>query len=59
MSTHYTIGLDYGTNSVRALLVDTADGREVAAAIWGYEHGHAGVVLGRDPTSRASIPAIT
>jgi len=49
MSSQYAIGLDYGTNSVRALLVDTADGSEVAAAIWNYEHGHAGVVLGRDP----------
>ena len=45
----YTIGLDYGTNSVRALIVDTSDGREIATAIWGYEHGHSGVILGNDP----------
>ena len=57
MSAHYTIGLDYGTNSVRALLVDTADGREVATAIWGYEHGHSGVVLGRDPNLARQHPA--
>ncbi|MGA7712401.1 MAG: ribulokinase [Rhizomicrobium sp.] len=57
MSAQYAIGLDYGTNSVRALLVDTADGREIAAAIWGYEHGHAGVVLGRDPQLARQHPA--
>ncbi len=57
MSAQYTIGLDYGTNSVRALLVDTADGREIATAIWGYEHGHSGVVLGRDPNLARQHPA--
>src|SRR5271165_3654359 len=57
MSAQYAIGLDYGTNSVRALLVDTADGREIATAIWGYEHGHAGVVLGRDPQLARQHPA--
>ena len=49
MNAQYAIGLDYGTNSVRALLVDAANGQEIATAIWDYEHGHAGVVLGRDP----------
>jgi L-ribulokinase len=57
MSAHYTIGLDYGTNSVRALLVDTADGREIATAIWEYQHGHSGVVLGRDPNLARQHPA--
>ena len=53
----YAIGLDYGTNSVRALLVDTADGREIAASIWQYEHGHMGVILGRDPNLARQHPA--
>ena len=57
MGARYTIGLDYGTNSVRAMLVDTADGREVATAIWNYEHGHSGVVLGRDPNLARQHPA--
>jgi L-ribulokinase len=57
MSAQYAIGLDYGTNSVRALLVDAADGREIATAIWDYEHGHAGVVLGRDPNLARQHPA--
>ena len=56
MNARYAIGLDYGTNSVRALVVDTADGKEVATAIWGYEHGHVGVVLGRDPNLARQHP---
>ena len=43
----YSLGLDYGTNSVRALLVDIQNGRELATAIHGYETGEAGVVLDR------------
>jgi L-ribulokinase len=57
MQSKYTIGLDYGTNSVRALIVDTADGREVATSVWGYEHGEAGVILSRDPNLARQHPA--
>ena len=57
MSIRYTIGLDYGTNSVRALVVNTANGREVATAVWGYEHGDAGVILSRDPNVARQHPA--
>jgi L-ribulokinase len=57
MSAQYAIGLDYGTNSVRALVVDTANGREVATAVWGYEHGKAGVILSRDPNLARQHPA--
>jgi len=57
MLTHkYSIGLDYGTNSVRALIVNTANGHEVAAAVWGYTHGEQGVVLGRDPNLARQHP---
>ena len=57
MSTRYTIGLDYGTNSVRALIVNVANGAEVAAAVWGYSHGTAGVILSRDPNLARQHPA--
>ncbi|MBL8131403.1 MAG: ribulokinase [Anaerolineae bacterium] len=35
----YTLGIDFGTLSGRAVLVDTRDGREVAAAVFDYPHG--------------------
>jgi L-ribulokinase len=35
----YTIGIDFGTESGRALLVDTRDGREVATAVYEYSNG--------------------
>jgi len=57
MAAKYTIGLDYGTNSVRALVVDTANGREVGTAVWNYEHGTAGVILSRDPNLARQHPA--
>ncbi len=57
MSTQYTIGLDYGTNSVRALIVNVADGREVASAVWTYAHGTQGVILSRDPNLARQHPA--
>ncbi|HZQ47013.1 MAG TPA: FGGY family carbohydrate kinase, partial [Verrucomicrobiae bacterium] len=53
----YTIGLDYGTNSVRALVVNVADGSEIGTAVWNYEHGTAGVILGRDPNLARQHPA--
>ncbi len=57
MSAKYTIGLDYGTNSVRALIVNTANGVEVASAVWTYAHGTEGVMLGRDPNLARQHPA--
>lgn len=57
MSASYTIGLDYGTNSVRALIVNTANGREVGTAVWEYEHGTQGVILSRDPNLARQHPA--
>jgi L-ribulokinase len=41
----YAIGLDYGTNSVRCLIVDVSDGREVGECVWEYETGEAGIIL--------------
>jgi L-ribulokinase len=53
----YTIGLDYGTNSVRTVIVNTANGKEVATAVWNYAHGTDGVILSRDPNLARQYPA--
>ena len=34
----YAIGLDYGTLSGRAVMVDVKDGRQVASAVYEYPH---------------------
>jgi L-ribulokinase len=44
----YTIGLDYGTNSVRCLIVNVANGNEIGTAVYEYETGEAGIIL--DPS---------
>ena len=35
----YVIGIDFGTESGRAVLVDVADGRELASAVYRYANG--------------------
>ena len=56
-SRSYAIGLDYGTNSVRTIIVDVANGQEIAAAVWGYSNGTNGVILSRDPNLARQHPA--
>ena len=41
----YTIGIDYGTNSVRAVVVDTANGHEAGTHVFDYPSGDHGVLL--------------
>lgn len=53
----YGLGLDFGTNSVRALLADVRDGREVATAVADYPSGQAGVILDKkDPAVARQHP---
>lgn len=40
-----TIGIDYGTNSVRALIVRCSDGAEIASCVVDYASGEQGVLL--------------
>jgi L-ribulokinase len=54
----YAIGLDFGTNSCRALLVDLADGRELASSVFAYPSGEAGVIVDNaDPNLARQNPA--
>lgn len=45
----FALGVDYGTNSVRALIVDVENGREVATSVWEYKRGDQGVFTNHDP----------
>jgi L-ribulokinase len=36
MSKKYVIGVDFGTDSVRSIVVDTSNGEELAAAVFYY-----------------------
>lgn len=39
------IGIDYGTNSCRAVVVNCEDGTELGAGAYEYEHGIQGVII--------------
>ncbi len=41
----FTLGIDFGTNSVRALVVRCADGAEIGTAVVNYPSGQQGVLL--------------
>ena len=41
----FTLGIDYGTNSVRALVVRCRDGKEFGSAVFNYPSGSQGVLL--------------
>ncbi|PYR93490.1 MAG: ribulokinase [Acidobacteria bacterium] len=43
--TGFTIGVDYGTNSVRAVVVDCTNGRVVGTHVFDYPSGDRGVLL--------------
>ena len=54
----YSLGLDFGTNSVRALLIDLASGEEIATAVEAYESGEQGIILDpSDPNLARQNPA--
>lgn len=54
----YAIGLDFGTNSCRSLIVDLADGRELAGHVSDYPSGREGIWLDpRDPNVARQNPA--
>lgn len=53
----YAIGLDYGTNSVRALVVDVQTGEELGSGVFAYPSGDSGILLNaRDPNLARQNP---
>ena len=58
MSSAYTIGIDFGTNSARAIVVSCADGRTVGTGVADYHSGDHGVLTHpKDPHLARQNPA--
>jgi len=54
----FSLGVDFGTNSLRALIVDLDDGAEVASCVFDYPDGEHGVLLDpKDPHLARQNPA--
>jgi L-ribulokinase len=53
----FTLGIDFGTNSVRAVVVDCSNGREISSCVVDYPSGKRGVLLDpRDPNLARQYP---
>jgi L-ribulokinase len=53
----FTLGIDFGTNSVRAVVVDCSDGQEIGSCVIEYPSGKRGVLLdSRDPNLARQHP---
>ncbi len=53
----FTLGIDFGTNSVRAVVVDCSNGREIGSCVIDYPNGKRGVLLDpRDPNLARQHP---
>lgn len=52
MAKRYALGLDFGTESARAVLVDVEDGREASADVFPYPHG----VMDRELPDHTELP---
>ena len=58
MSDRYVIGLDFGTNSARAIIVNVRSGEEIAGQVFDFPTGEKGVVLdARNPDLARQHPA--
>jgi ribulose kinase len=52
-----SLGIDYGTNSVRAVIVDCSNGAELGRSVVDYPSGHQGVLLDRNHRLQPSLRA--
>ena len=54
----YAIGLDFGTNSCRSLIVDVSDGNEISSHVFNYPSGESGIIINSaDPNQARQNPA--
>lgn len=54
---YFAIGVDYGSNSVRAVVVDVADGRELTVSVFAYPSGDDGILVDpKDPNVARQNP---
>jgi L-ribulokinase len=44
----FTLGLDYGTNSVRALVVNTKNGKITGSGVFNYPNGRMGILMSEE-----------
>jgi len=54
---NYTIGIDYGTNSVRSIIVDCSNGKIVGSNVFNYSFGESGVIFNDDPNIARQHPS--
>lgn len=53
----YSLGLDYGTNSCRCVIVDISSGREIASDVYDFPRGESGILLdAKDPNVARQHP---
>jgi len=54
----YVLGLDFGTNSCRSLIVDVSNGNELASSVYSYPSGQEGIIIDpSNPNLARQIPA--
>ena len=54
----FAIGLDFGTNSCRSLIVDISNGNELSTHVFNYPSGQSGVIIdSQDPNLARQNPA--
>jgi L-ribulokinase len=54
----YSIGLDFGTNSCRSLIVNIKNGEEIASHVFNYPSGEAGIIVDpKNPNLARQNPA--
>lgn len=58
MDKRYSIGLDFGTNTCRSLIIDITSGQELASFVFSYPSGESGVITDpKDPSLARQNPA--